>query len=159
MIDAIATFERTLLTPNCKLDRYLKGDAAALNAEELQGYRAFIEFGCATCHVGKDMGGQSYEKMGRTKDYFAGRVLTDADNGRFNVTKNEADRHKFKTPTLRNIALTAPYLHNGSTSDLGEVIGLMAEYQVGKAIAPQDVAAIAAFLETLTGEYKGPLVQ
>lgn len=159
MIDAIATFESTLVTPNSKFDRYLKGDAEALNAQELEGYHTFQQFGCATCHVGKSMGGQSFEKMGRKKDYFAGRELTDADKGRFNVTKDEADLHKFRTPTLRNIALTAPYLHDGSTSDLGEVIQIMAEYQMGRSMSPQQVAAVEAFLNAQTGEYQGALLQ
>ncbi len=159
MIDAIATFENTLLTPNCRLDRYLKGDTEALSVQEQEGYRLFKGIGCATCHVGKDMGGQSYEKLGRKKDYFAGRDLTDADNGRFNVTKNEADRHTFKTPTLRNIAQTAPYLHNGEMTDLAEVVKLMAEYQMGRAVTSREVAAITAFLNTLTGEYKGQVIQ
>ncbi len=159
MIDAIATFERTLVTPNSKFDRYLKGETDTLNAEELKGHQLFMEFGCATCHVGKAMGGQSYEKMGRTKDFFTGRKLTDADNGRYNVTKDEADRHKFKTPTLRNIAVTEPYFHDGSTSDLEEVVRVMAEYQIGKTMTDDQVTAVTAFLNTLTGEYKGKILQ
>jgi cytochrome c peroxidase len=159
MIDAIATFESTLVTPNSKFDRYLKGDADAMTAQEVDGFHVFQEFGCATCHVGQAMGGQSYEKMGRKKDYFAGRALTDADNGRFNVTKNEADRHRFKTPTLRNIALTAPYFHDGSTSDLSEVILIMAEYQAGRTMSTQQVASVEAFLNAQTGEYQGALLQ
>jgi cytochrome c peroxidase len=97
--------------------------------------------------------------MGRKKDYFADRALTDADRGRFNVTKNDADRHRFKTPTLRNIALTAPYLHDGSTSDLSEVILIMAEYQAGRTMSSQQVTAVEAFLNAQTGEYQGVLLQ
>ena len=131
--DAIAEFERTLLTPNCKFDRYLRGEAAALNEQELAGMQLFRDIGCATCHAGKLMGGQSFERMGRKSDYFEARgmKMTDADNGRFNVTKVEADRHAFKVPTLRNIAATGPYLHDGSQTDLAKVVGFMAACQFG----------------------------
>lgn len=158
--DAIAEFERTLVTPNSKFDRYLMGDVSALSADEKHGYKLFRKHGCAMCHVGKILGGQSFERMGRKADYFARRgAVTDADNGRFNVTKDEADRHAFKTPTLRNIDKTAPYLHDGSTSDLGEVVGMMAAYQMGTPLTPEDNAKIVAFLQTLTGEYKGQPLQ
>lgn len=160
MVDAIAEFERSLITPNSKFDKYLMGDASALTDDEKKGCQLFKDFDCATCHVGKAMGAQSYEKMGRKGDYFAKRGnLTDADNGRFNVTKNEADRHKFKVPTLRNIAKTMPYLHDGSTSDLAEVVRIMAENQAGKPIDEPQVQSIVAFLNTLTGEYKGQPLQ
>ena len=156
MTDAIAEFERSLITPNSKFDKYLMGDAAALTDDEKKGYQLFKDFNCATCHVGKAMGAQSFEKLGLKADYFAKRGnLTDADNGRFSVTKNEADKHKFKVPTLRNINKTIPYLHDGSTSDLAEVVRIMAENQVGKPIGEPQVKLIVAFLNTLTGEYKG----
>jgi cytochrome c peroxidase len=154
---AIAEFERTLVTPNSKFDKYLKGDQAALSAEEKHGYEVFVEKGCATCHVGELLGGKSYERMGRHGDYFAARggQLTDADNGRYNVTKDEKDRHAFKVPTLRNVARTFPYLHDGSKKTLREAVDAMAVYQVGGPLTEQETQDVLKFLETLTGEYKG----
>jgi len=154
---AIAEFERTLVTPNSKFDKYLKGDPTALTADEKHGYEVFVEKGCATCHVGELLGGKSYEVMGRRGDYFAARggQLTDADNGRYNVTKDEKDRHAFKVPTLRNVARTFPYLHDGSKKTLGEAVDAMAVYEVGEPLAAKDAEAVVEFLETLTGEYKG----
>jgi cytochrome c peroxidase len=154
---AIAEYERTLLTPNSKFDKYLKGDPAALTADEKHGYDVFVEKGCATCHVGELLGGKSYEVMGRRGDYFAARggKLTDADNGRYNVTKDERDRHAFKVPTLRNVALTFPYLHDGSKTTLREAVDAMAVYEVGEPLADKDAQDVVRFLETLTGEYKG----
>ncbi|MBM3289543.1 MAG: c-type cytochrome [Candidatus Hydrogenedentes bacterium] len=158
---AIAEFERTLITPNSKFDRYLRGDASALDAREAAGLRVFRETGCTTCHAGKLLGGQSFERMGRKADYFElrGMKMTDADNGRYNVTKNEADRHAFKTPTLRNIAKTAPYLHDGSYTDLAKVVDVMAAKQLGKTLTPDETASVVAFLNALTGEYGGKPLQ
>jgi len=155
--DAIATFERTLLTPNSRFDKYLRGDSQALSAEEMHGYTLFQNAGCATCHTGVLLGGGSFELMGRRAHYFKDRVtpLTDADKGRSNVTKADRDLHKFKVPTLRNVAKTFPYFHDGSTSDLKEAVRVMAEYQLGKRFSPEDCASMAAFLNTLTGEYQG----
>ena len=113
--DAIAEYEKTLVTPNSPFDRYLKGDKQALTAEQVEGYALFKEYNCATCHAGVNMGGLSYELMGKRADYFKDREinaksgLTDADNGRWAQTKVERDRYRFKTPTLRNVALTWPY--------------------------------------------------
>ncbi len=158
--DAIAAFEETLVTPNSRFDQYLLGDASALNEQELRGYETFTRTGCAICHVGKAMGGQSYEKMGRAKDYFADRGgVNEADYGRFKVTGDEKDRFAFKTPLLRNIAQTYPYFHDATTEDLGEATRVMAEYQFGVELTDAEVADITAFLHTLTGEYQGQLLQ
>ncbi len=157
---AIATFERALITPNSRFDKYLAGDGSALNENERKGYELFLANSCATCHVGQAMGGQSFELMGRKADYFGDRGnLTEADDGRYNVTKDEADRHKLKVPTLRNIALTFPYLHDGSTSDLKEVVNIMAKYEVGTTLSDKEADQIVAFLNTLTGELNGKLLQ
>lgn len=157
---AIATYERTLITPNSKFDKFLAGDANAMSAEEKQGYQLFMDLSCATCHVGKALGGQSFEKMGRKGDYFGLRGNEKKpDNGRFNVTNNEEDRHKFKVPTLRNIALTAPYLHDSSTDKLDEVVHVMAKYMVGKDVSAAQAAQMVAFMRALTGEYKGQLLK
>lgn len=159
--DAIAEYEKTLLTPNSPFDRYLKGDAQALSAEEQEGYALFKEYNCATCHAGVNMGGLSYELMGRRADYFKDREmnaksgLTDADNGRWAQTKVERDRYRFKTPTLRNVALTWPYYHDGSVQTLDEAVDMMARYQTGREMKPEEVKKVVGFLETLTGEYKG----
>ncbi len=153
--EAIAMFERSLLTP-ARFDRFLRGQADAITADERHGYELFKQYGCACCHVGKLLGGQSYEPLGRTADYFADRGKpTPADDGRFSVTKNEGDRHKFKVPTLRNVAITFPYLHDGMTSDLKQVVQLMGKYQLGESISAADNASIVAFLHTLTGVYDG----
>ncbi len=154
---AIAEFERTLLTPNSKFDKYLKGDQTALASDEKYGYEVFVGKGCATCHVGELLGGKSYEVMGRHGDYFAARggQRTDADNGRYNVTKDEKDRHAFKVPTLRNVARTFPYLHDGSKKTLREAVDAMVVYQVGAPLTEQEAQDVVKFLETLTGEYNG----
>jgi len=159
--NAIAEFERTLITPNSRFDQFLLGKADALTQEEKDGYTLFKKYRCATCHVGKAMGGQSYEKMGLKADYFKDRggEITESDLGRFNVTKNEEDRHKFKVPLLRNIAVTQPYLHDGSTDDLQKVVNIMLKYQIGKQIPKTEEEKITKFLKTLTGEYQGKLLQ
>lgn len=159
--DAIAEYEKTLVTPNSPFDRYLKGDKQALTAEQVEGYALFKEYNCATCHAGVNMGGLSYELMGKRADYFKDREvnaksgLTDADNGRWAQTKVERDRYRFKTPTLRNVALTWPYYHDGSVPTLDKAIDMMARYQVGREIPAADVKKVQLFLEALTGQYKG----
>ena len=153
--DAIAQFERTLLTPNSRFDKYLKGDATAITAEELEGYNLFKKYNCATCHVGANLGGQSYELMGQYADYFAARgtEMTAEDNGRFKQTSIERDRHRFKVPGLRNVALTYPYFHDGTEPELKEAVCKMGTYQVGVEIPDADEDKIVAFLHTLTGEF------
>ena len=159
--DAIAEYEKTLLTPNSPFDRYLKGDAQALTAEQVEGYALFKEYNCATCHAGVNMGGLSYELMGKRANYFQDREvnaksgLTDADNGRWAQTKVERDRYRFKTPTLRNVALTWPYYHDGSVATLEEAVAMMARYQVGREMGQEEVQKVKKFLEGLTGQYKG----
>jgi cytochrome c peroxidase len=154
--DSIAEFERSLVTANSRFDQFLRGNAQVMTAEEKQGYSLFKSYGCNTCHAGQAMGGTSFEKMGVYADYFAARGnAKEADNGRYSVTKRESDRHKFKVPTLRNIALTFPYFHDGSTSDLHQAVKTMAHYQTEKAASENDVHLIMQFLQTLTGEYEG----
>lgn len=153
--DAIAEFEKTLLTPDSPFDRYLKGDDSALTAQQKRGYQLFRDNKCGTCHTGENLGGQSYEVMGLKADYFADRGnLTEADNGRYNVTKNEADRHRFKTPTLRNVALTAPYFHDGSVTSLHQAVKDMLKYQVGVTLPDSDVDDLVALLDGMTGKYQ-----
>ncbi|SEF54680.1 cytochrome c peroxidase [Parabacteroides chinchillae] len=158
--DAIAEFEKTLLTPS-RFDKYLMGDKDALTADELEGYQLFKDNKCATCHVGINIGGQSFEYMGIKKNYFdyRGTGLTDGDNGRFAVTKNESDRHKFKTPTLRNVMITYPYMHDGSIKTVEDAIRVMHQFQIGKNITDPEIKKIIAYLNTLTGEYNGTMLQ
>ncbi|MGB2823152.1 MAG: cytochrome c peroxidase [Phycisphaerae bacterium] len=154
--EAIAVFEKTLITPNCRFDRFLRGDATALDAAEQAGWRLFKANGCATCHCGRAMGGQSFEPVGRAADYFGDRgKVKEADYGRFNATKREADRYKLKVPTLRNVALTFPYFHDAAAKELKDAVRLMAKYQYGKELSADEIAGIVAFLKTLTGEYEG----
>lgn len=153
---AIAEFEKTLITPDSPFDRFLLGQHEALSAQAKAGWEVFQREGCATCHVGRLLGGRSYEKMGRAKDYFAARGHpTDADLGRFAVTRQEQDRHRFKVPTLRNIARTFPYFHDGSVTDLQEAVQKMAEFQFGTRLKDADAERIVAFLESLTGSWNG----
>lgn len=155
---AIAEFERTLITP-APWDRYLRGDDAALSAEQRHGLDVFMSTGCTTCHNGTNLGGGSFQKMGVIEDYFEDRGnLTAADDGRYAVTQNEADRHFFKVPTLRNVTRTAPYFHDGSTSDLSEAVTTMARYQLGRTLSAEDTAAIVAFLGALDGEIPAVVV-
>lgn len=151
--DAIATFERSLITPNARFDRYLRGEAGAINEQEERGYELFVSFGCAACHQGRGVGGNMFQKLGIVDDYFRDRGhLTRADYGRYNVTNDEDDLHVFKVPSLRNVALTAPYFHDGSAETLDATVQIMAKYQLGLDLEEEDVAAIVAFLKTLTGD-------
>jgi len=151
--DAIAIYEETLVTPS-RFDRWLKGDESALTADERAGASLFVSTGCITCHQGVALGGTSFQRMGAVQDYFAfrGTPLNEADNGRYNVTHNEADRHFFKVPTLRNVALTAPYLHDGTRETLDETVRVMARFQLGRTLEDAQVRQIVAFLQALTGE-------
>ena len=155
--NAIEEFERTLVTPNSAFDKWLKGDDTALTEEELRGYELFKKYDCATCHVGANLGGESYELMGLRRHYFAerGLPLTEEDNGRYKQTMEERDRHRFKVPGLRNVELTWPYYHDGTRATLSEAVADMAIYQSGVELTEDENAAIVAFLRTLTGEFEG----
>jgi len=154
--DAIAIFEKSLLTPNSRFDQYLRGKSEVLSLNEKEGYQLFKQ-NCTSCHFGPALGGLSYEKMGVKKDYFTmrGSELTEVDNGVFNVTKQEADRHFFKVPVLRNIETTYPYFHDGSVKSLSEAVRIMGEVQVGKTFSDEQISQLVSFLKTLTGEYDG----
>jgi cytochrome c peroxidase len=153
--DAIATFERSLVTPDSRFDRWLRGEKT-LNERELRGYALFKDLGCASCHQGVNVGGNFYAGLGVFGKFFADRGKdAPEDQGRFNVTGKEADRHFFKVPSLRNVARTAPYFHDGSVRTLKEAIRLMGKYQLGRELAAEEVDLLAEFLETLTGKYQG----
>ena len=150
--DAIATFERSLITPS-RFDRYLNGESNAINGDEKQGYQLFKNYGCVACHQGQGVGGNMYQTFGVLGNYFKDKgKVTEADLGRFAVTKNELDRHVFKLPSLRNVELTAPYFHDGSAKTLEEAIDVMFRYQLGRTAPAADKALIVKFLKTLTGE-------
>lgn len=152
--DAIATFERSLYTPNSRLDRYLRGDAKALSPEEEEGYRLFKSFGCVACHQGIGVGGNMFQVFGIMGNYFADRGnIKEIDLGRFNITGDEEDRYVFKVPSLRNVALTAPYFHDGSVERLQDAVRIMARYQLGHKLISREIELLTKFLGTLTGEY------
>ena len=154
--DAIARFVATLHTPDAPFDRFLNGDATAISDEAREGYRRFIDFGCISCHQGINVGGNFFQRFGVMGDYFADRGNpTKADQGRYNVTGLEEDRYVFKVPGLRNVAVTAPYFHDGSADTLDKAIEIMARYQLERELSEEDRRLIAAFLESLTGEYRG----
>lgn len=142
---AIAGFERRLTTPS-RFDRFLAGDYAQLTPEEQRGLLTFINVGCVTCHVGAPVGGLMFRKLGEVEPYQT------ADLGRFEVTGQETDRYVFKVQSLRNVARTAPYLHDGSIQTLEEMVRLMARHQLGKGISEAEVGEIVTFLHTLTGD-------
>jgi cytochrome c peroxidase len=156
IVDAIATFERTLLTSNAPFDRFLRGDRQAIGAKALTGYRRFQELGCASCHQGANIGGNMYQRFGVMTEYLAERKRTRpaalADLGRYNVTGHEEDRYVFKVPSLRNVAQTAPYFHDGSAATLEEAVSIMGRFQLGRDLSKDEVAALVAFLKTLTGD-------
>ncbi len=165
IMNAIAEFEMTLVTPNSKFDKYLKGDKTAMSSEELEGYDLFKEFNCATCHVGESLGGQSFEYMGIVKDYFASRqmkadreIIQIKDQGYLNATGKEEDRGYFKTPNLTNVALTYPYLHDGTAETLEDATKIMLEYQVGREANDEQIDKIVLFMNALTGEYNGKIL-
>jgi cytochrome c peroxidase len=154
--DAIAQFERSLSTPNSRFDRYLRHDTTALTSREKQGYKLFKSLGCASCHQGVNAGGNMYQRVGVMAPYFADRGhITKADQGRFNVTGDPRDLYMFKVPTLRNVALTAPYFHDGSAPTLSDAVRMMAKYQLGHQLTEPEVGLIVEFLKTLTGELNG----
>jgi cytochrome c peroxidase len=162
IVDAIATYERTLITPNSRFDRFLHGDKSALSKQERAGYQHFLDYGCASCHQGALLGGNMYQRFGVMGDFFKERPAAkaiQADLGRFNVTGREEDRHVFKVPSLRNVAVTAPYFHDGSAATLEEAVIIMGRYQLGRDLSGSDVVAIVAFLRTLTGEWEGKPLQ
>jgi cytochrome c peroxidase len=147
---AIGAYERTLVTPS-PFDAYLAGDIHALSAPARAGLRTFIDAGCAACHNGVGVGGGMYQKFGVMEDYWHETHSRAIDKGRFDVTGNPADMYVFKVPSLRNVAMTPPYFHDGSVATLPEAVHAMGKVQLGRDLSGQDVEAIDAFLGSLTG--------
>lgn len=150
--NALGAYVGSLVTPDARFDQFLRGERDALSDEERRGWELFQHLGCTNCHQGVNVGGNMFQTMGRMGDYFADRGdVTRADFGRFNVTGREHDRFKFKVPSLRNVALTAPYLHDGRAATLERAVDVMAEYQLGMTLDQEQVRLLVAFLQTLTG--------
>jgi cytochrome c peroxidase len=147
---AIGAFERTLVTPS-RFDDYLKGNVDALSATERAGLAKFIDVGCITCHNGVGVGGGMYQKFGVMEDYWKVTHSEPIDKGRAEVTNNDADLYMFKVPSLRNVAMTPPYFHDGSVATLPEAVKVMARIQLGAKLEDKDVGDIVSFLASLTG--------
>jgi cytochrome c peroxidase len=152
-IDALVEYQRSLITPS-PFDRWLRGDDGALTEEQQAGLRLFVEIGCARCHRGVNIGGASFEKLGVEHDYFErrGGHVTEFDRGRFRTSAREDERYSFRVAPLRNVALTAPYFHDGSEPELAAAVRTMAYVQLDRELSQEDSAAIVAFLGSLTGE-------
>ncbi len=153
VLDALASFQRTLVTPDAPFDRYLRGEQDAIGPEEKQGYALFKSHGCIACHQGVNVGGNLFQRFGIFHDPFTHRPVTDADLGRFSITGEGKDRFVFRVPSLRNVAATAPYFHDGSAATLEQAVTEMARNQLGKVLAPQEIHLIVRFLHSLTGKY------
>ena len=169
--DAIAAYERTLITPNSSYDQYVKGDTDALTEQQLDGMETFQEVGCTSCHLGPTFSGQgpgtafeaesgnfygqpnpSFPDNDQCQEYVDRYGLME-DNGRMGVTDDEADQYVYKVPTLRNVEHTAPYMHTGRVTNLENAIRLMGSCQLDQNLSDQQVQDIRAFLTSLTGEY------
>ncbi|SES75070.1 cytochrome c peroxidase [Pseudomonas sp. NFPP04] len=154
--NALATYERTLLTPNSRFDQYLLGNTEILTTQEKYGYQRFKDYGCIACHQGVNIGGNMFQKFGVMGDYFKARGNpVESDLGRYLQTQDEEDRHVFKVPSLRNVAVTAPYFHDASARTLEEAVDVMFKYQLGRNPSQEDKDLIIQFLKTLTGEWAG----
>jgi cytochrome c peroxidase len=155
VLDALATFQRSLITPDAPFDRYLRGEHDTITPEEERGYELFKEFGCVACHQGVNVGGNLFQRFGIFYDPFSQWPIRTADLGRFTITGEADDRFVFRVPSLRNVAVTAPYFHDGRAQDLEQAVREMARNQLGRVLTEQEVREIAGFLRTLTGEYRG----
>jgi len=147
VLDAIAEFEKALITPNAKFDRYLRGEVE-LNPGEYEGYLLFKRLGCASCHNGINVGGNSYQYLGVVTPYDAEKLSGDL----FERTGDSFDRNRYKVPSLRNIALTAPYMHTGGVKNLKDMVATMAKHNIGLKLSDDEIDRIIDFLTTLTGE-------
>lgn len=152
-VDALVAFENALITPNAKFDRYLRGEIS-LSPQEQEGYKLFKQYGCITCHNGINIGANSYQKMGTFKEYKTPKSYPD----RSVITQKQSHKNVFKVPTLRNIALTAPYFHDASAATLEDAIETMSIFNLGVRLSKDETHKIALFLQTLTGEQPKILV-
>jgi cytochrome c peroxidase len=148
---AVGAFERTLVT-HSPFDSYLNGKSDALSVTARAGLKKFINIGCVMCHSGVGVGGGMLQKFGVAEDYWLATGSTGIDKGRFDVTKDPADLYVFRVPSLRNVAMTAPYFHDGSVPTLPEAVKVMARVQLGVTLSDADIRDIVAFLGSLTGD-------
>ena len=156
VLDALVTFERSLLTPNARFDQYLRGRPEALTAEEQRGYQRFKSHGCAACHQGANVGGNLFQQLGIFQNYSGhGAGATAAAPGRATLPGDARDRWVFRVPSLRNVAVTAPYFHDGGVPTLERAVAVMARIQLGRTLPDAEIDLIVRFLRTLTGEYQG----
>lgn len=160
-VKAIAAYERTLITPNSPYDRYVKGNKTALTTQQVRGMKAVQETGCLSCHMGPNFSGPSlpegtgfFQKFPTfTGSEYDSKYGLMKDMGRFEVTKKDTDKHFYRVPTWRNVAITAPYFHNGSVKTLDEAVRVMAKTQLNKTLTDEQVSDIVSFLNALTGEF------
>lgn len=153
VLDALATFERSLVTPNSRFDRYLRGDDSALDRAEQRGYQLFKSLGCVACHQGLNIGGNLFQKFGIFETPMVTQRRTHPR--RDASTMNDADRDIYRVPSLRNVAVTAPYFHDGRARTLEEAVDVMAERQLGRRLSRGERDLIVRFLHSLTGEFRG----
>jgi len=157
--DAIAEYERALVSTGSPFDLFLKGQSNAITDGAKRGYAIFKEAGCISCHQGRNVGSNAFQHFGVMGDYFAERGgITKADYGRFNVTGREIDKHYFKVPTLRNIELTSPYFHDGNATTLEDAVRIMARYQLGFELSDNEIEEIVEFLRSLTAPVQEELL-
>ena len=150
MAKAIEVFEATLLTPDSKFDRFMKGDEGAMSETEKEGFNIYLTKGCSACHNGRNIGGEGYFPFGLAKK--PPEEILSGDTGRYKITGNLPDKYFFKAPSLRNIALTAPYFHSGRVWDLKEAVKIMADVQLGNTASDEEAEKIVAFLKATTGK-------
>lgn len=155
---AVGAFERTLMSP-APFDDFMQGNAAALTDRQKRGLRAFMDSGCMTCHIGPYLGGRMYQKFGVFEPYQKYTKSPQVDEGRFAVTKSEADRYLFKVPVLRNVGMTPPYFHDGSVDSLSDAVVIMTKVQLGRDLATDAADDIVAFLHSLTGKLPESLLR
>ncbi len=155
---AIGAYERTLVTPS-PFDKFLTGDVQALSPAERAGLRKFIDAGCTACHNGPGIGGGMFQKFGVVEDYWKETGSKEVDKGRFDVTHNPDDMYVFKVPSLRNVAMTPPYFHDGSVRTLPKAVRIMAKVQLGNNLSDDDAADIVSFLKSLTGKLPDSFVE
>lgn len=153
---ALAEFQRTLITPDAPFDRYLRGEEQAISDQAREGWRLFRDLGCISCHQGVNIGGNMYSRLGQFDSYFTHREPEQADFGRYNITGEEDDRFRFKVPSLRNVARTAPYFHDGGVATLPEAVERIARSQLGVQLSPAERVLIVEFLESLTAPLPAP---
>lgn len=156
IVKALVTFEESLVTPGAPIDRYLLGDTEALSSQQIRGLNKFINFGCTTCHQGKNIGGNFYQKLGRI-DTIPEQLTQDL--GKYLTSNDPGDRYVFKVPSLRNVEHTAPYFHNGAVNTLSEAVDIMAKSQLGMELSQEDNEDLVALLKSFSAPVQEGVAQ